>query len=138
MSKLTLLNILQECYEKLENSNPNIIFNSSFDNYSTINYRVKILVYNHFDLSSLSDCSNIYLHISDYDGVGEYTMSIDIYKGYFYYKNKKFDNFENLFPLTEDTMFQYSTLYDTSSLTMDELNFIMSISLDIPIYEAAL
>ncbi len=138
MSKLTLLNILQECYEKLENSNPSVIFNSSFDNYSTSNYKAKILVYNHFDLSSLSDCSNIYLHICDYNDDSGYTMTIDIYKGYFYYKNKKFDNFENLFPLTEDTMFQYSTLYDTSSLTIDELNFIMSISLDIPIYEASL
>lgn len=137
MSKVTLLNILQECYEKLENSNPRVIFNSSFDNYSTSNYKAKILVYNHFDLSSLSDCSNIYLHICDYND-DRYTMTIDIYKGYFYYKNKKFDNFENLFPLTEDTMFQYSTLYDTSSLTIDELNFIMSISLDIPIYEASL
>lgn len=123
---------LNDCLDILQSTGINT-------NFSTNDFDVRILIYFDFNIESFTNCNNVYIHIKDKSK--NTIFEIDIYKGYCFYNNDYgqktiIKDFENLFPLTEETMFQYSTLIDTLDLTLEELNIIMFISLEIPFYES--
>lgn len=121
-----LLEIIDRSTEIIDWENPILTFQVG-------GLKVKTQTFNCSENSMFNECTNVYIYCLDYP------ITLDIYKDNFYIsydgRHLYFNDFEDFYPLTEETFFQYSTLYDIHDLTLFELNLIMKISLEIPYYE---